>query len=122
MEIVTLADVSGNRLPVDYFDFLRFSNGGEGPLSVQPMWLILDDVDTVAQALRDKAFEEFFPGLIVIGSNGSGEGIAFDFRENAVSKIVYFDLVDIDLDESIQPLAPSFHDLLGLIEPEPTEE
>ncbi len=115
-EISDLIAASEFALPNDYLSFLRLNNGGQGPLSVQPLWLVLDDAVSVAKTMRENTFTEFFPGLVVIGSNGAGEGIAFDFRHGAATKIVYFDMVNSDLDESIQPLATSFSELLSYMD------
>lgn len=113
-ELAKLATASGPTLPEDYLAFLRVSNGGQGPLSVDPLWLILDSADSVADALNDSTFTEFFPGLIVIGSNGAGEGVALDFRLNREAGVVHFDMTNANLRESVQPLAASFTELLAL--------
>ena len=84
-DIAELIAMSGNALPEDYLRFLRFSNGGEGPLSIQPFWLVLDSAAFVTSTLLDGTLSEFFPGLVVIGSNGAGEAIAFDFRSGRYS-------------------------------------
>lgn len=55
----------------------------------------------VAHSLREGTFAEFFPSLVVIGSNGAGESIAFDFRQNVANRIVYFDMTNIDLTDTI---------------------
>ncbi|MFN4157841.1 MAG: SMI1/KNR4 family protein [Gemmobacter sp.] len=103
-------------LPEDYLSFLRVSNGGEGPLSVHPLWLVLDPAALVVEALTEGWFAEFFPGFVVIGLNGAGEAVAFDTRSGSVQGLIHFDMTDIDLDESVQPLAPSFAALLDLLE------
>lgn len=113
-ELAKLATASGRTLPEDYLAFLRGSNGGQGPISVDPLWLILDSADSVADALNDGTFTEYFPDLIVIGSNGAGEGIAFDLRSNRKAGVVHFDMTNADFRESVQPLAASFTELLAL--------
>lgn len=116
-EIAGLIAASANSLPDDYLSYLKFSNGGEGPLSIDPLWLVLDNAAFVAHSLREGTSAEFFPGLVVIGSNGAGEAIAFDFRQGVATRIVYFDMTNIDLTESIQHLAASFTDLMSLVPP-----
>ena len=111
-QIADLIAASGNTLPDDYLSFLRHSNGGEGELCVHPFWLVLDDADSVAKAMRDGTFAAFFPGLIVIGSNGAREAIAFDTRQGVVTGIVCFDMTNTDLAQSVQPLAGSFTELM----------
>ncbi|OYU37483.1 MAG: hypothetical protein CFE33_20680 [Pseudorhodobacter sp. PARRP1] len=116
-ELDDLMAASGNSLPDDYLSFLSMSNGGEGPLSIDPLNLVLDDAAFVAETMRAGTFATFFPGLIVIGSNGAGEAIAFDFRRGEANGIVYFDVTNSDLSESIQPLAASFTELMSLVNP-----
>jgi hypothetical protein len=115
-EIASLIAASAHPLPDDYLSYLSFSNGGEGPLSIHPLWLVLDDAAFVAHSLREGTFAEFFPGLVVIGSNGAGEAIAFDFRQGVANGIVYFDMTNSDLTESIQHLAASFTEMMSLVE------
>jgi hypothetical protein len=103
------------RLPAAYLDLLAFSNGGEGPLPVQPLNLCLYSAKEVIEIEREGSFKEFFPGLLVIGGNGGGEAIALDIRGAEPWPVVYFDMTNIDLDESIQPLAPDFDALLDMI-------
>jgi len=67
-------------LPPEYFQLLAFSNGGEGPLPVEPYNFCLDEAEYAAKQYADKVFHEYFPGLFVIGGNGGGEAIAFDMR------------------------------------------
>jgi hypothetical protein len=114
VELADLIAATGNILPDDYLSFLSFSNGGEGPLSIDPFWLVLHDAAFVAKTMRNGTFAEFFPGLIVIGSSGAGEAIAFDVRQGIVGGIVCFDMTNIDLAESVQPLAGSFTALMAL--------
>ncbi len=120
VELADLIAASGNTLPDDYLSFLSFSNGGEGPLSVVPPWLVLDDAAFVAETMRNGTFAEFFPGLIVVGSNGAGEAIAFDVRQGSRGGIVYFDMTNSDLAESVQPLAATFTELMSLVPPRAT--
>lgn len=114
-EIADLVAAATCPLPADYLAFLRISNGGEGALSAPPLWLVLDDAAFVARSLRQAQAEPFFPGLLVIGSNGAGEAIAFDLRHGAVAGIVCFDMTNADLSESVQPVAASFTDLMALV-------
>ena len=110
-----LSAVTGNVLPTSYLSFLGNSNGGEGPLRDDPYWMVLDPATDVAAAVATSTFSKSFPGLLVIGGNGAGEGIAFDFRADHDGRIVFFDMTNSDLMESIRPLAGSFSALLDLI-------
>ncbi|MFT3688814.1 SMI1/KNR4 family protein [Paenirhodobacter sp.] len=113
-DLAKMVAASRLALPEDYLSFLRVSNGGQGPLPVEPFWLVLDSADTVIDTLADGTFTQFFPSFLVIGSNGAGEGVAFDFRSGGDAGVVCFDMTNADLAESIRPLAASFTGLLAL--------
>jgi SMI1 / KNR4 family (SUKH-1) len=103
-------------LPSEYLSFLRQSNGGEGPLGAQPFYLQIDPAEEVALALEQRRHEAFFPGFIMIGSDGGGEYIALDVRGSAPWPVVAIDMTNSDLSESVLPIAPSFvafSDLIG---------
>ncbi len=110
-----LKSVATVDLPGSYYSLLSFSNGGEGPLPVQPLWLCLYPAEEVCQIERDGIFHEFFAKLFVIGGSGGGEAVAFDLRESEPYPIVAFDMTNIDLPESVWPVAPSFEAALELI-------
>lgn len=113
--IAVLKSIAPADLPESYYSLLSFSNGGEGPLAVQPLWLCLYSAEEAAQIERDGSFKEIFEGLFVIGGNGGGEAVAFDLRESEPYPLVAFDMTNIDLPESVQPIAPSFEAALKLI-------
>lgn len=114
-EIAQLSAVSPIRLPESYLQLLRFSNGGEGPLAVQPLWLQLYPIKEVIWTETSSTFSEDFPKLFAIGGNGGGEAIALDFRGPEPYPLVSFDMTNIDLSESIQTIATSFDAALELI-------
>lgn len=113
-EIAALRSVAPIPLPEAYVSLLAFSNGGEGPLPDQPCYFCLYPALEVAQIEREGAFHEFFPGLFVIGGNGGGEAVAIDTAEVGY-RIVHFDMVNIDLGESVEPLAANFDAFVELI-------
>lgn len=113
--IVALKSRAPVHLPESYYSLLSFSNGGEGPLAVQPLWFKLYPAEEAAQIERDGTFSDFFEGLFVIGGNGGGEAVAFDCRGNAPYPVVAFDMTNIDLLESVRLIAPSFDVVLDLI-------
>jgi hypothetical protein len=102
-------------LPQSYFHLLAFSNGGEGPLSVQPLYFALYDVEYTAEGIISNRYDEFFPGFVIFGSTGGGAYIAFDIRGPSPLPIVHIDMCNIDLEESVWPLAPDFDSFLALI-------
>jgi hypothetical protein len=110
-----LANAAPVTLPSNLLNLLRFTNGGEGPLPVPPLWFILYPAEEMAQIERDGTFKEFFPGFFVIGGNGGGDAIALDFRSTTDSPVVSFDMTNIDLEESVCPIASNFDAFLELI-------
>lgn len=113
--VAVLKSVAPVDLPEGYYSLLSFSNGGEGPLAVQPFRLCLYPAEEVVQIERDGTFKEFFEGLFVIGGNGGGEVVAFDLRGGEPYPIVAFDMVNIDLQESVLLIAPSFDAALEFV-------
>jgi hypothetical protein len=51
----------------------------------------------------------------MIGGSGGGEMIALDVRGTEPWPVVYFDTTNIDLQESVQPLAPDFDSFIAMI-------
>jgi len=113
--LARLRDVAPVQLPERYLELLAFSNGGEGPLPVQPFRFCLYPAEEAAEIEREGDFREFFPDFFVFGGNGGGEVIALDLRAAEPWPVVYFDMMNISLHESIQPLAPDFDAFLGLV-------
>lgn len=57
--IAALKSLAPVDLPESYYALLTFSNGGEGPLAVQPLWFQLYPAEEAAQIERDGTFREF---------------------------------------------------------------
>lgn len=100
-------------LPSGYYELLRFSNGGEGPLAVQPFYFQLDPAEYMLETIRNGTHEEFFPGFLMFGSNGGGEFVAFDLRGSSPWPVVYIDMVAGP--ESVELVAPDFDGFVELI-------
>jgi hypothetical protein len=110
-----LRDAAPTPLPERYFELLEQTNGGEGVLPVQPLNFCLYSAEEAAQCAREGTFRDHFPGLFAFAGNGAGEVIAFDLRQDPAGPIVYFDVCNSDLEESVVPLAESFDDLVEMI-------
>jgi SMI1 / KNR4 family (SUKH-1) len=113
--LARLRKLSLVELPQSYFALLAYSDGGEGPLPVQPLWLQLNPADVTADAIESQQLAEFFPGFIVLGSNGGGEYIALDIRALSPWPVVAIDMTNIDLNESVLPIGPCFDEFLELV-------
>jgi len=102
-------------LPPSYLALLRYSNGGEGPLPVQPWNLCLDTAEFAAETAQVGLQKEFFPDLFIIGTNGGGEAIALNVAEPAPYPVVFYDLTNCNLEESVATLAPDFEAFLAIV-------
>lgn len=111
----SLRAVVGVNLPIEYFELLAYSNGGEGALPISPFNFCLDSAEDATNNKVEKIYEEFFPGFFVFGGSGSGEYIAFDLRASEPWPIVAIDMTNIDLDESVDLIAKDFPTFLALV-------
>jgi len=83
----------GRQLPDDYLDFMRTSNGGSGFIGdcFLALWRI-EDVKPWSDGYQEGAPERRW---LFFGSNGGGEGFAFDLR-SANGPIVEVPFVTLD--------------------------
>jgi len=108
-------------LPESYLEFLEFSNSGEWDLELQPFVFVSDSAETVTSSIANREYEEFFPGFIMIGSNGAGEYISFDTRQDRPWPVVAIDKTNTDLSESVLRISPDFETFLDHLGFEPSE-
>jgi hypothetical protein len=92
-EIAELQSILPFDPPVEYLELLRYSNGGEGELSLQPLWFQLFDIAFAIQLWRDENYRGEYPDLFVFGSNGGLESIAFDMSNSKPWPIVMVDCI-----------------------------
>jgi hypothetical protein len=64
--------------PTDYLDVLHFSTDGEG--LIQQSYLRLYSIEALISLNEAYQVIRFAPGLVIFGSNGSGEAFGFDTR------------------------------------------
>lgn len=114
-ELACLQAVAPATLPKRYLDLLAFSNGGEGPLAVDPYNLCLDSAATVIETLKNSNHgQSDLRDFLIIGSNGAGEYIAFDLRHGLPWQIVTIDMVAGGSSaETIATDFNIFYDLIG---------
>jgi len=96
-------------LPTDYKEFLEKINGGEG--FVGENYLILWAAEELAQFNNEYEVQDYAPGLVLFGSDGGGEGYAFDARTTA-SSIVQIPFIGMDLVYA-RPMAGSFSEFVS---------
>lgn len=114
-DLARLQLVAPAPLPQRYLDLLAFSNGGEGPLAVNPYNFCLDPAATViATLVTSNSDHADLSGFLIIGSNGAGEFIAFDMRRGLPWPIVAIDMVaGRSSAETIAADFDTFYDLIG---------
>jgi len=79
---ITIAEAEeqlGLKLPADYVQFLKLTNGGEG--FVGGGYAILWPVEELHSTNQGYEFAKYLPGFLSIGSNGGGEAYGFDTRD-----------------------------------------
>ena len=96
------------KFPNDYRAFLLECGGGEG--FVGSSYLVFWAADEIAPFNADYEVSESAPGLLLIGSNGAGEGLAFDLRQGKFD-IVVVPFIGMSLEDALST-APSFKGLL----------
>jgi len=69
-----------------YREFMTTYNGGEGFMGQQ--YVILWRSAELLDFNHDYEAATYAPGLLLFGSNGGGEGIAFDLRDQSMAVVV----------------------------------
>lgn len=109
-EIVFLRGALPFQPPGEYIEFLRYSNGGEGKLALEPLWFQLFEVDFAIQLWNDHRYRREYPNFFFFGSNGGLECIAFDMSHSPPWPIVAVDCVS-----GIQSAVRISEDILSFI-------
>jgi hypothetical protein len=86
------------KFPDDYIEFMLRSNGGDG--QINDTYLRLWEIEGIVEAngIEGYSILEDAPGLVVIGSDGGGTAIGYDFRSKH-PKLVEVDFIGLDLDD-----------------------
>lgn len=97
--------------PLDYLEFMQFSNGVEGFVGHQylELWRI-EDLQAMNAGYR---VPEFLPDFLMFGSDGGGTGYVFDLRTTAMP-VMAVEQAALNLDE-VQPIAPTFFGLMQIL-------
>jgi len=115
-DLSRLRAVAPADLPQRYVDLLAFSNGGEGPLPVNPYNLCLDPARTVAEMIvSGNNGQTELDGFLIFGGNGGGEYLAFDLRRGAPWPVVTIDMVaGVGSAEVVAKDFDAFYDQIGI--------
>jgi hypothetical protein len=103
-EIAAAERVLKKSLPGDFREFLQLTNGGEGMIGEN--YVMLWSAEELGQYNESYQVNEYAPGLLLFGSDGGGEGYAFDTR-TASPTVVTVPFVGMSL-KYAKPVAPTF--------------
>ena len=105
---------AGFDLPVEYLDFLRFSNGGCGDIPVDP-WCFdgLWRAEELLVCNRDYEVAKYCPGFFGVGTSGGGEMFAFDMRKSQPWPVVHVPFIGMEPDAAL-PVAPDFRSFIQM--------
>jgi len=105
--IQTFEQQSGIKLPDQYVRFLKTMNGGEGFVGAN--YLVVFPIEKLIEYNRGYGFDKWVPDLLLFGSNGAGEGFAFD-RCHAAWPVVMVPFVPLEVQNAIS-VSESFNSL-----------
>jgi hypothetical protein len=111
--IARLQNAAPGVFPKEYIALLRYSNGGEGPLALSPLYFMLYEAEYANEVNQSADQRESYPGHFVIGSNGGLEPIAFDTRATEPWPIIMYDAVAGT--ESDVTIAKNMEEFIGAI-------
>jgi hypothetical protein len=94
----------GFKLPAEYVEFLKKSNGGEGFIGDE--YVILWRIEELISMNCSYEVEKDVPGFLIFGSNGGGEAFGLDTRTPQWS-IVKIPFVGMDW-KSAEPMGLTF--------------
>jgi hypothetical protein len=100
----------GLKLPAEYVEFLKVSNGGEGFIGPNA-YVMLWPVEELAERNRSYEVGDATPGLLIFGSNGGGEAYGFDIRTPHFP-IVQVPFIVLSWDDAL-PVGGSFDEFLA---------
>ena len=109
-EITAAEILLGQRLPEDYREVLRFSNGMEGMISPRAyvsLWSVAD----LPELNAGYSVSEFIPGMVLFGTDGGGVGYGVT-TSHPGPKYVRVDLVGMGSDPPMT-LGNSFEEFLN---------
>jgi hypothetical protein len=107
-----ISELNKLHLPDDYIEVISEINGGEGFINNE--YLILWKPEELLEFNKEYEVEQYAPGIFLFGSNGGGEGFAFDTRTTPY-KVVQIPFIGMDL-SCASCVADSFLDLLKKME------
>jgi len=99
----------GVKLPSDYREFMRQTNGGEGSVGGDS-FVMLWKLDELEEFNREYEVAEYCKGVLLFGSSGGGEAYGFDIRQTPW-RVVQVPFVGMD-ESLIKVVGESFADFI----------
>jgi hypothetical protein len=110
--IGAMAAAAGMDLPLDYLDFFRSADGGEGDLAVPPGRFHIWPVERMLALNREYGVQRFLPGFLGIGTDGGDNLLAFDTRTQPPWPVVMLPRIPLDASKAVQ-VAQNFTELVA---------
>lgn len=107
-DLDTVTKTLGVSFPEDYRSFLLEYGGGEGFVGAH--YVIFWGVDEIIPFNKEYEVDKYASGLLLIGSNGGGEGFCFDLRSPSLP-IVMVPFIGMELEQA-KLVAPTFSGLI----------
>jgi hypothetical protein len=98
-----------SEIPLDYCDFLTQSNGAIG--FIGKSYIQLWSIEEIFQMNDGYNAKEFYPGMLLIGTDGGGEAYVIDLRSDSKSRYGMIPFITSGFDDLIQ-FGDSFTDFL----------
>lgn len=96
-DVLAIEKAFTTQLPPDYRAFLLQKGGGEGFVGDQ--YVVFWRAEEIVPFNIGYEVNEYAPGLLLFGSNGAGEGFAFDLRDQRAD-IVMVPFIGMDLEQA----------------------
>ena len=110
-ELDDAAAAFGIELPEDYRAVMRRTNGGECDFGES--WMVLQSLEAAIE--RNATFKEAgFPPFIFFGSDGGGDGYAWDLRPERHSRYVVVPFI-VPEDEAVIPCGDTLEEFLSVL-------
>ncbi|MBX3445012.1 MAG: SMI1/KNR4 family protein [Planctomyces sp.] len=103
----------GHALPSDYVEFVKITNGGEGPLGPDA-YIMFWPVEELAKWNRAYDVHLYAPGFLLIGTDLGGEAFGFDTRVSPWP-VVQLPFIGMEWDQAI-PRGGSFTEFLNILQ------
>jgi hypothetical protein len=100
--IEALAAACEFELPSEYLCFLRYSNGGEGFLCIEPWYFQLWSAEETIEYNRGYNVEEFLPGWFAIGSSGGSEMLAIRKQDGSPCPVYMVPFIPMAESDAVQ--------------------